>query len=197
MNAPIFTMKKAPKHFDKIVSFYRTNRRMPSHAEIASIAGLSSKGTTYKLVNRLEKLGLVERDAKGKLLPGRHFNSVPLLGVVEAGWPSPAEEELLDTMSLEDYLIQRPDSTYMLRVQGDSMVDAGIVPGDMVLVEQGVREKDGDIVIAEVDGEWTMKYYRKREGKVYLEAANRRYKPIVPTDELRVAAVVRAVIRKY
>jgi repressor LexA len=190
-------MKKTPKHFDKIVSFYRANRRMPSHGEIAGMAGLSSKGTTYKLVNRLVRLGLVDRDEKGKLLPGRHFNSVPLLGAVEAGWPSPAEEELLDTMSLEEYLIGRPDSTYMLRVQGDSMVDAGIVPGDMVLVEQGVREKDGDIVIAEVDGEWTMKYYRKRDGKIYLEAANRRYKPIMPTDELRVAAVVRAVIRKY
>lgn len=190
-------MKNAPKHFDKIVSFFRANRRMPSHAEIAEMAGLKSKGTTYKLVNRLVEMGLVERDAKGKLLPGRHFNKVPLLGAVEAGWPSPAEEELLDTMSLEEYLIERPDSTYMLRVQGDSMVDAGIVPGDMVLVEQGVREKDGDIVIAEVDGEWTMKYYRRRGGKVYLEAANPRYEPIVPADELRVAAVVRAVIRKY
>ena len=188
---------RPPKHFDKIHDFYHSHRRMPSHSEIARVAGLSSKGTTHKLVNRLVKLGLVERDETGRLLPGNRFHSVTLLGTVEAGWPSPAEEELLDTMTLDEFLIQRPGSTYMLRVQGDSMIDAGIMPGDMVLVERGVREKDGDIIIAEVDGEWTMKYFRKRGGKVYLEAANRKYKPIFPEAELKVAAVVKAVVRKY
>lgn len=100
-------------------------------------------------------------------------------------------------MSLEEFLIGRPDETYMLKVQGESMIDAGIMPGDMVLVERGVREKDGDIIIAEVDGEWTMKYYRKRGGKVWLEAANPKFGPITPRGELRIAAIVRAVIRKY
>ncbi len=185
---------KSPKHFDKIVAFYRAHRRMPSHAEIA---GLRSKGSTYKLVNRLVSLGLVERDGKGRLLPGSRFLSLSQLGTVEAGWPSPAEEELPDTMSLEEFLIVRPDSTFILKVQGDSMVEAGIMPGDMVLVERGVREKDGDIIIAEVDREWTMKYYRRKNGKVWLEAANNKYKPIYPRQELRIAAVVKAVIRKY
>ncbi len=190
-------MNRTPKHFDRIVAFYRANRRMPSHAEIARVAGLRSKGTTYKLVNRLVSLSLVERDAKGKLLPGSRFMSLPQLGTVEAGWPSPAEEELLDTMSLEEFLIERPDNTFILEVRGDSMIEAGIMSGDMVLVERGVREKDGDIVIAEIDHEWTMKYYRKKNGKAWLEAANRKYKPIYPRQELRVAAVVKAVIRKY
>jgi len=190
-------MNKTPKHLDKIVAFYRANRRMPSHAEIARAAGLRSKGTTYKLVNRLVEQGFVERDETGKLLPGRRFNAVPLFGAVEAGWPSPAEEELLDTMNLEEFLIGRPDQTYLLKVQGESMIDAGIMPGDMVLVERGIKEKDGDIIIAEVDGEWTMKYYRKRGGKVWLEAANPKFGPITPRGELRIAAIVRAVIRKY
>ncbi len=188
---------RTPKHFDKIVAFYRAHRRMPSHAEVAGIAGLRSKGSTYKLVNRLVDLGLVQRDEKGKLLPGSRFMNLPQLGTVEAGWPSPAEEELLDTMSLEEFLIERPDNTFILKVQGDSMIGAGIMPGDMVLVERGVREKDGDIIIAEVDREWTMKYYRRKNGKVWLEAANSKYKPIYPRQELRIAAVVRAVIRKY
>ncbi|GBE57904.1 lexA repressor [bacterium BMS3Abin01] len=188
---------ETPRHFDKIRDFYRAHRRMPSHSEIARAAGLSSKGSTHKLVNRLVELGLVERDETGRLLPGRRFHSVTLLGAVSAGWPSPAEEELLDTMTLDEFLVERPGATFMLKVQGDSMIDAGIMPGDMVLVERGVREKDGDIIIAEVDGEWTMKYFRQRGGKVYLEAANRRYKPIYPEKELRAAAVVKAVIRKY
>mgnify|MGYP001792257480 FL=1 len=170
---------------------------MPSPAEIVRAAGLRSKGTTYKLVNRLVEQGFIGRDEMGKLLPGRRFNAVPQLGTVEAGWPSPAEEELLDTLSLEEFLIGRPEQTYLLKVQGESMIDAGIMPRDMVLAERGVKEKDGDIIIAEVDGEWTMKYYRKRGGKVWLEAANRKFGPITPENELRVAAVVRAVIRKY
>lgn len=132
-----------------------------------------------------------------KLMPGGYFYSIMVLGTVEAGWPSPAEEELSDTMSLDEYLIRRKEATYMLKVSGDSMIDAGIMPGDMVLVERGVAEKDGHIVIAEVDGKWTMKYLRKRNGKVYLEAANKKYKPIYPTQALKIAAVVRAVIRRY
>lgn len=120
-----------------------------------------------------------------------------LLGVVEAGFPSPAEEELLDTISLDDYLIGRKEATYILRVKGDSMRNAGILPGDMIIVERTSQSRDGDIVIAEVDGQWTMKYFRQRGDRVCLEAANPKYHPIVPQHELKIAAVVRAVIRKY
>jgi repressor LexA len=130
-------------------------------------------------------------------LPGSLFYFITLAGTVEAGWPSPAEEELSDTMSLDEYLIRKKEATYMLKVSGDSMVDAGIMPGDMVLVERGVAEKDGHIVIAEIDGKWTMKYLRKRGGKVYLEAANKKYQPFYPKENLKIAAVVRAVIRRY
>ncbi|HEX2241764.1 MAG TPA: S24 family peptidase, partial [Gammaproteobacteria bacterium] len=114
-----------------------------------------------------------------------------------AGWPSPAEEELLDTMTLDEYLIENRDATYMLQVQGPSMKDAGIMDGDTVLVERTTNYKVGDIVVAEVDGEWTIKYLRKDRTGFYLEPANRDYSPLHPTSHLNVAAVVKAVIRKY
>ncbi len=85
----------------------------------------------------------------------------------------------------------------MLRVSGDSMSEAGILPGDMVLVDKGQPPKSGDIVIAEVDGEWTMKYLRKRGENVALIPANPKYKPIKPKSELKIAGVVTAVVRKY
>lgn len=85
----------------------------------------------------------------------------------------------------------------MLEVKGDSMIDAGIQEGDLVLVERGREPKIGDIVIAEVDGGWTMKYYRKKGSTIYLEPANKRYGPIFPTHDLKIEAVVRGVIRKY
>ena len=96
-----------------------------------------------------------------------------------------------------EYLISNKEATYVLKVHGHSMRDAGILPGDMLLVERGADPRDGDIVIAQVDREWTMKYFRKRGTAVFLEAANKDYQPIHPQEELQIAAVVRAVIRKY
>ena len=88
-------------------------------------------------------------------------------------------------------------ATFLLKVSGDSMVEAGILPGDMVLIDKAQVPKSGDIVIAEVDGAWTMKYLRKRGESVALIPANPRYKPIKPQKELRIAGVVTAVVRKY
>jgi SOS-response transcriptional repressor LexA len=108
-----------------------------------------------------------------------------------------AEEELSDTMDLDEFLIKNKEATYVLKVTGDSMRDAGILPGDMVLVERGLEPHDGDIVIAHIDHAWTMKYLRKRGRKIWLEPANKRYRPLFPKEELKIAAVVIAVIRKY
>ncbi len=120
-----------------------------------------------------------------------------LLGVIQAGFPSPAEEELTDTLSLDEFLIRKPESSYLIKVKGDSMIDAGLLPGDLVIVERGRNPKNGDIVIAQVDGEWTMKYYEKQGSKVILRAANKKYAPIEARTELVIGAVVVANVRKY
>jgi len=184
-------------HQAKILKFYRRSRRMPSYGEIMVLAGFKSKNAAHKLVARLVDRGVVAKDATGRLIPRRLESAIRVLGVVEAGWPSPAEEELLDTITLDDYLIRNKEATYILKVSGDSMIEAGIMPGDQVLVERGTEPREGDIVIAEVDGSWTMKYFRKRGGRVILVPGNKKYKPITPKEELRVTAVVKAVIRKY
>lgn len=189
------TMKK--DYFEKITAFYRRSRRMPSYQEMMKVTGLKSKSAAYYLADQLIERGLVERDATGRLVPGASFFSLPLLGTVEAGWPSPAEEETADLMSMDEYLIENKEATFLLKVSGDSMIDAGIMPGDLALVERGRDPKDGDIVIAEVDNAWTMKYFRKRGKQIILEPANKKYSPIIPKQNLRVAAVVRSIIRKY
>ena len=170
---------------------------MPSYSELTAVVGFRSTNAAYKLATRLIDQGWLEKDAAGKLLPGPLFHRVPVLGTVTAGFPSPAEEELADTMSLDEYLITNKEATYILKVNGESMIGAGILPGDMLLVERGAEPRDGDIVIAQVDREWTIKFLRKRGRMVFLEAANQDFKPIYPTEELKIAAVVRAVIRKY
>jgi SOS-response transcriptional repressor LexA len=91
----------------------------------------------------------------------------------------------------------RPGQTFMLIVSGDSMTGAGILEGDLVVVEKGRSPKHGDIVIAEVDGEWTMKYFNRRGPNIILEAANPKYPAISPRTEMKLAGVVTGVVRKY
>jgi SOS regulatory protein LexA len=177
--------------------FYHTKGRMPSFSEIGELTGLQSKNAVSKLVDKLDSLKVVGKDEKGRLIPRSIASPVRILGSVEAGFPSPAEEELADTLSLDDFLIENPDATFLLKVSGDSMSEAGILPGDMVIVDKGQTPKSGDIVIAEVDGQWTMKYLRKRGESVTLIPANPNYKPIKPKNELKIAGVVTAVVRKY
>lgn len=177
--------------------FQARHGRMPSYAEIAELTGLRSKNAVFKLIARLEGMKVLARDRTGRLIPRSLVNAVKVLGTVEAGFPSPAEEELVDTLSLDDFLIQNREATFLLKVSGDSMTGAGIMPGDMVIVDKGQTAKSGDIVIAQVDGEWTMKYLRKRGDTVSLVPANPKYRPIRPKQELKVAGVVTAVVRKY
>lgn len=197
-------MKKTIKTVrEKIISFYQKHRRMPSYGEIMKLTGYKTKSAVSYALDKLIALGAVSKDATGKLIPDSISRSgqIRVLGLVEAGFPSAAEEELSDTMSFDDYLIEKKESTYILRVKGDSMIEAGINDGDMVIVERGAPHRDGDIVIAEVDGEWTIKYFRKRRNKdgdkIFLEPANKKYKPIYPKEELKISAVVKAVVRKY
>lgn len=84
----------------------------------------------------------------------------------------------------------------MLKVTGDSMIEAGIMPGDYVLVDRAITAKNGDVVIAQVDGQWTMKYLNKKGKEITLIPANSKYTPIKPKNELKIAGVVKAVIRK-
>lgn len=182
---------------NKIFSFYERQKRMPTYKEVMNILGFKSKNSVYKLINKLIDIGVINKDKTGKLIPNNLFQEVKLLGLVEAGIPSVASEESLDTLNLDNYLIKNRDSSYLLEVKGDSMIDEGIKEGDYVIVERRSDAKDGDIVIAEVDGGWTMKYFRKIGNKIYLEPANKKYKPIFPEVDLKISAIVKGVIRKY
>lgn len=185
------------KYKQKIILFYKEYKRMPTYAEIMKLLGFKSKNSVYKLIRKLVSDGVVDKDSSGRLVPNRIGGEVPLLGLVEAGIPSPTEEQVLDTMNIDDYVGGNREASYMLRVKGDSMIEAGIHEGDMVLVERTSNAKDRDIVIAYVDQEWTIKYFRQKGGRVFLEPANKNYKPIYPEQDLQIVAVVKAVIRKY
>lgn len=146
-----------------------------------------------------------ESGSKNSHKKGGYFSSessnhahLTLLGLVEAGFPTPSEESLHENISLDDWVIEKKEASFMLKVKGDSMRDAGILDGDMVIVERTQNAKTGEIIVAEVDGAYTMKYLRKdKAGKFYLDPANDAFKPIYPKENLQITAVVKAVVRKY
>ena len=181
----------------KLESFYSQNKRMPTYSEMTKLFGFKSKNAVFRVVRKLMDAGMVAKDHLGRLIPTKSFGEIQLAGFVTEGLPGTVEEELADTVSLDDLLVKNKSLTYMLEVNGDSMIDAHIEKGDMVLVERASQAKDGDIVIAEVDGEFTMKYFRKEGSKVWLEPANKNYQPIYPEHSFNINAVVKAVIRKY
>lgn len=180
----------------KLIRFYNRDRRMPTYSEMMNLFGFKSKNAVARLVDKFIEEGIVGKDHLGRLIADTSFDSIPMLGSVKAGFPSDVEE-LKDTINIDDYLINRKENSYMLTVDGNSMIDAHIADGDMVLVEKTNTAKDGQIVIANVDGEFTMKYFKKNGDKVWLEPANKDFKPIHPKMYLNIIAVVKAVIRKY
>ncbi len=182
---------------EKLQRFYNQNRRMPSYSEIMLLLGYKSKNAVFKLVEKLESSGFLKKDGQGRLLPGFSSEGVPLLGLVEAGVPAPAEVEQLDMINLSEYLVSRIERTFLLEVKGDSMIEAHIAEGDLIIAERAEDARDGDIVVAEVDGEWTLKYLIKEGSRTWLRPANKKYKDIHPEQSLRIAAVVRGVIRKF
>lgn len=184
-------------HLSKLKRFYADNKRLPSYGELAALLKFKSKNAAQYVVGKWIEAGVVSKDAAGKLIPGRLFRPLRVLGTVAAGWPSPAEEENVDTISLDDWLIGNREASFMLTVTGDSMIDAGIHAGDMVILERGRTPKNGDVVVAEVDREWTIKYFERHGGKITLVPANKSFKPIVAEEEMKIAGVVTAVIRKY
>src|SRR3989442_8477399 len=167
-----------------IIRFYRARGRLPSLRELAPLYGFRSQNAAAKVVAKLLTTGVVAKDRTGRLLPTRHFAPLRMVGTVEAGFPSPAEEELGDAMDLEEFLIRNKEATYMLKVTGDSMIEAGLLPGDLVLVERRSDAKDGDFVIVKIGQGWTMKYLRKRGRTLWLEPAHKKSRPIYPWYEL-------------
>lgn len=180
-----------------IATFFRDHRRMPSFAEMVDLLGVRSKSVVNFWINKLIAAGTLEKDDRGHLAFTKRAFAIPMVGSVQAGFPSPEEEVLSDTLSMDEYLITKPDASFLLQVSGDSMTGAGIMDGDLVIIEKGRTPKTGDIVIAQVDGDWTMKYFERRGEGIVLVAANPKYPEIHPKTDLQLGGVVTAVIRKY
>ncbi len=133
------------------------------------------------------------------LTPGDLSLSAIELGNVAAGFPSPAEDHCAKRIDLIERLITHPQATYLMRVRGLSMVEAGIGDGDVVVIDRAIKPRNGQIVVAVVDGEFTVKYLSMRAGRVRLKAANPTFADIVPKDGqvVEVWGVVKAALKEF
>ena len=200
--------KKQQEIYDYILSFTGEHGYPPSVREICAAVGLKSPSTVHFHMKGLEEAGVIVK-AEGKTraisLPGvthtpvaeetdPHANRVPVVGNVAAGSPILAQE------CIEDYLTFDTEGLsgehFALRVRGESMLNAGILPGDLVVVHSQPAARHGEIVVAMIEDEATVKTYQRRDGQVWLLPENPEYDPIDGTRAEIIGKVV-AVVRRY
>ena len=185
--------------YDYIVSCIREQGYPPSVREIGEAVGLKSPSTVHFHLKHLEEAGVIEKGAgKGRAIaltePEVPEDRVPIVGNVAAGSPILAEE------CIEDYLTfdtgGRSGEYFALRVRGESMLNAGILPGDLVVVRRQQTCNNGEIVVAMIDDEATVKRFSRQNGRVWLLPENEAYAPIDGTYA-QILGKVSAVVRRY
>ncbi|MBI3772911.1 MAG: translesion error-prone DNA polymerase V autoproteolytic subunit [Gammaproteobacteria bacterium] len=184
-------------YLSKLQDYYATHKVLPPYSTLMQLVGFRSKSPVAALVGRLKLAGFLESTPDKRLRPGKRFFERPIYESVRAGFPSPAADAQHDALTIDDYLVEHPSQTVLVTVKGDSMIGAGIHSGDVVVVEKGAPAKLGDIVIALVDNEFTLKYLDKENGKYVLRPANLAYPVIHPRGEMEVFGVVVGQFRKY
>lgn len=190
-------MEQDAAHLAKLQDYYADHGVLPPYSTVMVLLGFKSKSPVAALVTRLKLQGFLEATAEKRLKPGRRFFERPIFDSVRAGLPSPADNSSQDTLTIDEYLVNSPSNTVLVTVKGDSMIDAGIMPGDTVVVEKRNVAKVGDLVIAIVDNEFTLKTLGKEKAQFTLIPANAAYPIIRPQATLEIFGVVVGQFRKY
>ncbi|GAA0723156.1 transcriptional repressor LexA [Clostridium malenominatum] len=187
--------------YEFIKSHTREKGYPPSVREICAAVGLSSTSTVHGHLKRLEKKGLLRRDAtKPRAIElvndgvhNKEMLNIPIVGTVTAGQPILAIENIEDTFALPINFIKSNKELFMLKIQGESMIDAGIIDGDLAIVEKVNLAEDGEIVVALLENEATVKRFYKEKDHIRLQPENKTMKPIIVKD----CAIIGKVIGLY
>lgn len=184
---------------DALRDYYAEHGVMPSYSTLSDIAGIRAKSWTHTLVGMLREEGILDVTPDKRLKPGLKFFERELADSVRAGLPEQATDAPTQTITIDSYLIPHPSKTSLVRVKGDSMIDAGILEGDLAVVEWRNDARIGEIVVALVDGELTLKYLAKDKQGFHLlpaNAANPAYGPIRAHGALEISGVMVGLVRR-
>jgi SOS-response transcriptional repressor LexA len=186
-----------PSWLEKLQDYYAEHKVIPSYSVLAGLWGISAKSWVSECVKRYEESGYLDWTPDRQLKPGARFFERRLAdSTVQAGLPQTASSDGYDLMTIDDYLVRVPSKTSLVRVKGDSMIDAGIREGDLLVVEQQPNANVGDIVVAIVDNEFTVKYLEREKAGFVLKPANKAYPVIRPRGRLEIFGVMAGLVRR-
>ena len=186
-----------PAYLEKLQDYYAEHKVIPSYSVLATLWGISAKSWVAECVRRFEEAGFLDWTPDRQLKPGPRFFERRLAhDTVQAGLPNPALSDGYDLVTIDDYLIRVPSKTSLVRVKGESMIDAGIHDGDLIVVEQQPNANIGDIVVAIVDNEFTVKTLDREKGGFVLKPANKAFPVIRPKGRLEIFGVMAGLVRR-
>jgi SOS-response transcriptional repressor LexA len=186
-----------PAYLEKLQDYYAEHKVIPSYSVLASLWGISAKSWVAECVKRFEEAGYLDWTPDRQLKPGARFFERRLAdSTVQAGLPKAAASDGYDLVTIDDWLVKVPSRTVLVRVKGDSMVEAGIHEGDMLVVEVQPNANVDDIVVAVVDNEFTVKYLAKERNEFVLKPANKAYPVIRPRGRLEIFGVMAGLARR-
>jgi len=188
-------VNKDPYYLGRLQDYYALHRIIPSYAGIGSLIGVS-KRAAVKFVDRMIAIGYLSKAPDGRVTPANMFFARPHVGHAPAGFASPAAELTGDAITIDEYLVEHPASTVLVQVKGESMIGAGIHSGDFLVVERRSSASEGDIVVAIVDGDFTIKYLQRDQEGYYLQPANPAFSNIRPQTGLDIYGVMVGMFRK-
>ena len=196
-SAPSFNAKDG-EYLAKLQDYYADWKSIPSYAKLCEVFGIASKSWVKTVLTRLSTAGFIERTPDGVWIPSRQFFARPLAeSSVQAGMPVSVTATQGDYFVIDEMLIDTPSETTLITVKGDSMIEAGIHDGDVAVVEKRNLANVGDIIVAIVDDEFTLKILDKEGNKYILRPANQAYPTIRPQGTLEIFGVLTGLIRKY
>lgn len=183
-------------YLSQLQDYFARHQSLPSYATIADLIGLRSKASVAAVVARLKLQGFLEITPDRRLKPGPRFFERFLAESVQAGLPNPVSDNPPEVITIDSFLIEKPSQTVLVKVKGDSMVDAGILNGDIAVVERKSSAGVGEIVVAIVDNEFTLKYLDRDKTGHFLRPANKAFPNIRAQGRLEVFGVMVGLIRK-
>jgi SOS regulatory protein LexA len=185
------------QYLTRLRDYYARHQVLPSYARIGKLVGLSSKASVAEMVSRLKAEGFLQSTPDRRLKPGRRFFERSVAESVQAGLPDTAADTTPDPLSIDEHLVPNPSKTVLIRVKGDSMVDAGILQDDVVIVEKRATANVGDIVVATLDNEFTLKRLAREKGHFVLRPDNKAYPVTRFKGPFEIFGVVVGLFRKY
>lgn len=182
--------------FEKLKELYG-KEILPSFEIIAKDFGFKHKNSVWQYFNKLKEEELIQERNNRFYINKDLFGAVLFSSSVKAGFASVADDYIEKRVSLDESFGINDASTFLFTVSGDSMIDLGIFDGDKVIVRKTNTAKDGDIVIAYIDDGYTLKTYRNKNSKVWLEPANKNYPNLYPKEQLTIFGVAQGIVRKF